>query len=153
MTTSDGQQINDVDPAEARGDVVRAVGDHGRRALTIRLRMRELPDVGWAAFYFVDTPRHRYSVDSFRGRGVNQLTMVQDDGPGSGEHKIRCRGLRVRVDRAAKLTDVVIPRHCLGNPRWVRFGAVVIQLGNDRSSSDEAVERQTTGYSPRLRRG
>lgn len=155
VTTADGQ--SSVDPTIAEGDVVRVAVAHQRRSITVRMKLRAAPPrSGFSAFYALRTPRGSFSIMAIRLPGMRYLDFTDNEVKNLEHAEVRCPAARIRVDRARATIELVVPRHCVGGPRWVRVGAFV-------GSFDEATETghgdQATGVderrflSPRVRRG
>ncbi len=142
------------DPSRVLGDVVGSRVSHFPRTVKATVRVRELTRTGRGAltWYAVRTPdRLRWVlVDTTRGRWAGRVAMNTADFrfvPCSIDHK---------VDYVNNTVQVVIPRSCLGNPKWVRVGLGMETYGATRQWSDDGrvtadVTRAGT-YGPRIYR-
>ena len=106
-------------PRAADPDITRVTGRHGAHRLVSRVTARNVSR---------DTAMGRSKVATRRG-GFNlfsvldePVTVIQPAGP---PREVRCPGLRTRRNVARDTVVVSVPRRCLGNPRWVRAGAVL----------------------------
>jgi hypothetical protein len=114
------------------GDVRRAAVRHGKHAVVVRLRYRELRRVGayWLFEVRLRTGTHRYRevrVEATRHhwRGVDRTF----DRHG---RRVAC-GVRHRIDYRRDVVRIQVPRTCLGTPKRVR--ATVAGYRADRSRS------------------
>jgi hypothetical protein len=130
---------------DRRHDITRISVDHGSDALVAKIGLRDLPRKGPGMNYDYDvdvrTPDHTFDVsvvvESASGRVETSLGMVRrsrdPDAPHCGprlEYLERdCAGLATEVDRRSNSVSVTVPRVCLGDPRWVRVGAVAAGVG------------------------
>ncbi len=106
-------------PRAADPDITRVTVRHGAHRLVIRVTARNVSrdtDMGLSK---VATPRGRFNLFSVLDEPV---TVIQPAGP---PREVRCPGLRTRRNVARDTVVVSVPRRCLGNPRWVRAGAVL----------------------------
>jgi hypothetical protein len=117
-------------PRTRVGDVRRAAVRHGRHAVVVRVRYRELRRVGayWLFEVRLRTGAHRYRevrVEATRHhwRGVER-TFDQHG------RRVACR-VRHRIDYRRDVVRIQVPRACLGTPRRVR--ATVAGYRADRS--------------------
>ncbi len=102
------------------GDVRRAAVRHGKHAVVVRLRYRELRRVGayWLFEVRLRTGTHRYRevrVEATRHhwRGVER-TFDQHG------RRVACR-VRHRIDYDTNVIRASVPRRCLGTPRTVQL--------------------------------
>jgi hypothetical protein len=140
------------EPGRTNGDIVASSVVHKKRAVAMRMQYREL---GWndeinAHLFVVRTPSMKryvtvYATDGLRG---GKVVMTKPSGK-----KVSCHMAR-KVDYTANSVSVVVPRSCLGKPRWVRAGmASVFYTGPDNSATvyiDDANTNGTLGAGPAL---
>jgi len=145
-------------PRRREGDVRSLRTVHGPHRIHVTLRSDRLARV-----------KQTWGVHIFRFRTSNgrsaDLTMLVSDGRWQGErswtiddHERRCRGLHTRVNYQRDTVTAVIPRRCLGNPRWVRVGGGTGLLHAGRLYADDAtldgkVHEDDVRLGPRVRRG
>lgn len=127
-------------------DITRLRVAHRRDDVRLTARFRDLRGRGQhSSTFFVQTPDRMWQLDVNRFEsgepthtffakapdyaaleaaaqeeaeeaGVDCTTVVVDMGTAP------CRGLRAEIDPRADRVDVVLPRTCLRDPRWVRVG-------------------------------
>jgi hypothetical protein len=129
---------------DRRRDITRISVDHGSDALVAKIGLRDVPPRGRGMNddYDVElrTPDHTFEVSvlaSASGRVETSLLMVRRSrdpdaprcGPRLESHDFDCAGLAAEVDRRSNSVSVTVPRMCIGDPRWVRVGAVASGLG------------------------
>lgn len=143
----------------ANGDIVRTVMNHGRNAISLRLRFREVQRIG-----------------DFRSDGVHVVTdegvrrdVYVSAGPGMWRgmaemsrpngQVVRC-AISHRIDYDLDLVTLSFPRTCVSSPRWVRLGVGTVwgQLASNKMYADDAqldghIYPNSLRLSPRLRRG
>lgn len=110
-------------PDRTQGDISAVKITHGANKVRVLLRFRELNRAGFIEhdFYFRTASRVRtLSVESETGSWSGRATMRNGRGT-----KVRCNLTRT-IDYSANTVLVVVPRTCLGDPRWVRVGAGTI---------------------------
>ncbi|HJQ05779.1 MAG TPA: hypothetical protein VJ872_10065 [Nocardioides sp.] len=139
-------------PEDARDDIVRFRVAHLARQVAVRLTLRGLPRPSRFLQVAVTTPAHRYVVSS---QGASAEVLRVDGGP-----RVVCHIPPATLDSAHLRLQLVVPRTCLGRPRWVRVGA---QLVNERTVDgalrvyrDDALRTgigRTLALSPRIARG
>lgn len=99
-------------------DVTRAVVRHRSDTVVVRVRFVDLRRTGRQTYWTgIETPRDTFYTElvSRRGARAGQLTLF--DGPAGA--RLPCAQLAHRIDYAADLVAVRVPRSCLGTPRWV----------------------------------
>jgi hypothetical protein len=109
-----------------RADVVSFSAVHGRNNLRLVLTFRNLKKVvaaGEASDYYVDikTPTMERIAEVWTERRIWQGHHYLLNGQGD---PARQRGMTHHVGYLTDTVSIVIPRTLLGNPRWVRVGAV-----------------------------
>lgn len=142
-------------PDRAQGDVVSSSVQHQRNAVVMRMQYRELDPSGAAGghLFVIRTSRLARLVTVFTGPGYWDGKVVTEDGLG---RKVGCRVAR-SIDYVANTATVVVPRSCLGRPRWVRVGMAGLSFDSlDTVFADDAGSSGTVGdhpaYGPRVRR-
>jgi hypothetical protein len=146
-------------PNHARGDIVRAVIAHNDRQVVVRTRFAKLDRKG---LRFVVAARLGTNA------GVDRVVRLSA-GPGQATwqgttHLYRGNNItRVecapshRIDYAADVAVVRVPRTCLGSPRWVRATMGVASIKPRGFFADNPVNDGPTGhlpdYSARIRQG
>lgn len=157
LNDDDGSQTKD--PTRADGDIVTSgVSYYGRR-LGLSMSFSELGTQQELAQYV-------WFLRTNKGKPRTLLISAQ---PGQGWRAVmfsnrglvKCRGLSSRVDYVAKRVQAVVPRHCLGAPRWVQVQAAVGTM--NESGPEEYLtwvdHANLNGYfamgawGPRVRRG
>lgn len=114
------------EPGIAEGDIVRGNIRHQDRRVLYRIRMRQVTAA------LPRTNLIRITTDEGLVRGVRMisdagvmqpdlLALVNRDGD-----QVRCPGLWAGNDPNLDVVTVIVPRSCLGYPRWVRTGVTAI---------------------------
>jgi hypothetical protein len=141
-------------PDRAQGDVVASIVVHRRRNVLMRMQYRELDAGGVAAahLFAIRTPTMTRLVTVFAGPGIWAGKPVMENSHGK---KVRCHITR-KLDYAANTATVIVPRSCLGNPRWVRGGMAGLTFdAADIAFADDARANGFVGtgtYGPRVHR-
>lgn len=148
---------NQPEPTRDEGDALSMRVTHGTGAVRIRLQAAELPrDSSQATahiFAFRTNAGRRAElsiyVDGSRWQGQRTWTV-------NGRERT-CRGLRSHIGYREKTVDVVVPRRCLTNPRWVRVGGGIAIQSDSLLYADDVTRSGTVGHEltlgPRIRRG
>jgi len=141
-----------VDPARANGDVTTSRITHLARKVRIKLTHRDLSR----------TNRFASSLSIRSNTGLRYVFVEARKGSWAGKHGIEnargtnvsCSGLAHKIDYVANTVLIVIPRSCLGNPRWVRVSMGTYSLTSTSVYADDA---RVTGdplrdntYTPRI---
>lgn len=140
-------------PTRVEGDITSTRVAHGRRAIWIQVRLRDLTTGSNGNFFLVSVRSDRrfrsVTIDAFPDHWDGRATTTTARGVVVG-----CPvGHRLDYDRN-RLT-LRIPRSCLGNPQWVRVGVRSTVAGATQAYSDDARATGMPGtlaYGPRVRR-
>ena len=106
-------------PDNRNHDIVRAGTVHRGRTLELWLEVRRLPRAGYVATWDVKTPNHRWALHHDTRGGTVYTSLFHFHGP----EVLDCGGLRGRALPRQDRVQVIVPRACIGRPRWIRFGA------------------------------
>jgi len=117
------------------GDITSVTTRHGRRHVTITVRARHLSLDQTLLLAKVRTgptgPAYFFSGTADIGMRVALMSKGQ-------ERLVVCPGIRMVFRPARSYVAAVIPRTCLGSPRWIRAGAalattdsLIASLGSD----------------------
>lgn len=122
-------------PDRTQGDITSVRVTHATNTVRVLLHFRELNRSGPIQshqFLFKTATRKRWvSLDAGPGHWGGKPTTYN----GSGT-KVRCAVSRtINYDKNTVL--VVVPRSCLGKPRWVRAGAGSITTDSDKMYYDD----------------
>jgi hypothetical protein len=140
-------------PTQERGDVRRVRVAHNNRRVVVRYSMRKALAGNHMMFYSIRTPKARFDLDRVRFPGMGGGVTLHKSG---SEHTIRCSGMRWDIDRERATVAVSIPRRCIGRPRWVRVGVIVMSLTDELVYIDDALSGNgldSLRQSPRVYRG
>jgi hypothetical protein len=142
-------------PGRATGDVVSSTIRHKRNVVLIQLRYNDLEPNSEinGHFFAIKTSKMRRDV-TLVAAGSFPSGQVQMTKP-SGK-KVRCHVGR-RIDYTANTATVIVPRSCLGKPKWVKVGMAGLSFtgfgATDTQYVDDALSSGATGaYSPRVYR-
>lgn len=141
-------------PDRAVGDVISSTVKHKKRTVILQLAYRDLVnDAEYDAHvFFVRTSKMT--------RTVRLVASSADPGGRAimykGKKKVSCH-VRRHIDYTFNTATVVIPRSCLGKPRWVKaaMGGVMFTGGTatDTTWIDDALSTGTDGtavFGPRV---
>lgn len=147
------------DPSVREGDIVRANIRHQARRVLVRLKERQVSAAGYRSHYVrvvTDAGIERWvSVHATPGQLQPSSIELYD----ARKDVVRCSGLWAGADPATDLVTVIVPRRCLGHPRWVRVGVGVETMEEELSGElrDDLMKAgaisATLALSPRIRRG
>ena len=142
-------------PDRVVGDVTGSTIRHKRHTIVMQLQYRDL-EVG------SEFDGHVFAVQTPTMRRV--VTLVAASAFPNGRVRVTkpnnkavtCR-VPHKIDYTLNTATVVVPRSCLGNPRWVRVSMAGAEFTGFRASDtmwvDDALSSGTTGtFSPRIRR-
>ena len=134
--------VGDRVPQDRQHDITRLAVDHGTEDVVATIRLRDVIRTGRPSSYevAVRTPDKTFMVEvygSTAGRVEAILDKVhgvrdpegQGCGPALEAYGRDCTGLVADIDHRANSVTVTVPRACLGDPSWVRVGAVASGLG------------------------
>jgi len=135
-----------VAPADARRDVVRLGVDHGEEAVELTLNLRDVArrDRETTYEFVLRTPERLFIAVAFPGRRLRPALFAaravrrHDCGRRLTIHLRSCDGLLGDADAGSDRVTISVPRSCVGEPRWVRVGAVVSGAIDERSG-DESI--------------
>jgi hypothetical protein len=123
--TGDLYSLTSETPTEVSGpdgDIVSVTTRHSRRQVSIRVRARHLSLDQTLLLAKVRTgptgPAYFFSGTADIGMRVALMSKGQ-------ERLVVCPGIRMVFRPARGYVEAVIPRSCLGSPRWVRTGAAL----------------------------
>jgi hypothetical protein len=114
-------------------DIVRLRGEHANSTVRFRLRVVDLTPGYFVADFPISTPDDFADASIFRRDGQVDV-FLSPNGPGS----IECDGLRGRLSNRSDTVELRVPRSCLGNPRWIRFGSGTGVVRNGFQDRDDA---------------
>lgn len=142
-------------PDRIVGDIVSTTIRHKSRNVVIQVQYRDLvANSEIDAHYFVirtSKMRRDVSLVSAGSFPAGRVQMTKANGT-----KVSCHVGR-RIDYSLNTATVVVPRSCLGRPRWVKVGMAAAELtglgSTDPQYVDDAFSTGTAGrYSPRVYR-
>jgi hypothetical protein len=144
-------------PDRAIGDVVSNTIKHKKRAVLLQLAYRDLVNNGEidTHVFFIRTSRMTRTVRLYASSSNPGGKAVMYKGK---NNKVRCH-VRRHIDYTLNTAKVVVPRSCLGNPRWVKVGMGSVMFSGttpaDTTWVDDALSTGTDGaavWSPKVRR-
>lgn len=136
-------------PQRTQGDVVGSNVAHRRHVVVLRMQYRELEPTGAAAgdVFVIRSSAATRVITVFTGPGYWEGKVTTENAAG---HQVRCH-VRHQVDYTANTATVVVPRSCLGRPRWVRAGMAALTFDDlDTVFADDARAHGTVGDNPAL---
>lgn len=133
-----GSSTERAEPADRTTDLTRVAVHHGEEMLRVSVRYRDLEALGGQnTTIYVRTPEGGREVSVFRSESWGEvqadLTRMPDyeqlaesaDECGVFSYTTAgggCPALSADLDSRRDRLSVVVPRRCLGSPRWVRVG-------------------------------
>jgi len=142
-------------PERVVGDVVSSMVNHKRRTVVLRLQYRDLANDSEydEHVFFVHTSKMNRVVRLYASNAVPGGRAVMTKANGK---KVACHVGR-HIDYARNTATVIIPRSCLGQPRWVKAGLGGVMLAGLTQANtqwiDDALATGTNGsatYSPKV---
>jgi hypothetical protein len=123
--TGDVYSLTGETPTKATGpdgDITSVTTIHRRREIRVKVRARHLSLDQTLLFAKVRTgpTGPAYFFNGTADIGMRIAIMVKGQ-----EHFVVCPGIRMAFHAAQGYVMAVIPRSCLGNPRWIRVGAAL----------------------------
>ena len=144
-------------PDRVAGDVISSTVNHKRRAVVMRLQYRDLAaetEVEVHLFAIRTNQMKRYVTVYAAPASVQGKVLMTNP----HQKKVRCR-IAGGIDYTLNTVTVIVPRSCLGNPRWVRVGMAGIVPGATETDPYFVDDARTTGtigndpaYGPKVRR-
>ncbi|WP_299050075.1 hypothetical protein [uncultured Nocardioides sp.] len=129
-------------PPAKRADVVRTVGEHEDRRVTLRVTVADLGPGAYQVQGRVVTDEATYTFVANRSGGVREDYVSQDDvGP------VMCDGYEVLLQPRRDTMVLSAPRTCLSLPTWVRFGVRTTATEDGITRADDA-RRDGNGNQP-----
>lgn len=128
LATTDGTLTVAPAPENRAQDIVSARAAYARGKVRLRTTVRALPAAGFGLQWDVRTADVRWKVYYDNEDGTPEVALFVDQGGQSP-----CAGLRGSHSRKTDTVRVVLPRSCIGAPRWIRFGAGTIHFLGDGS--------------------
>lgn len=109
-------------PKEKVADITSVKTKHAGSAITVTLKVRALSkDAGMVVVQLrTNAGGPAYFVSGGHVAGMSFAEL----GRGSEVETVECAGLSLKVRPGKKTVTVRIPRACVGQPRWVRTGAL-----------------------------
>ncbi|MET3961701.1 hypothetical protein ABIE44_001635 [Marmoricola sp. OAE513] len=118
-------------PNQTQGDITGSRLTHKSKTIRLRLRFAELDKVGYLHGYSIRF--HGAKVDrsvvfaAYPGKRtpIDRVAYWRGDKPvllGKFGNPRKCSGLKATISYKYDNVLVVIPRRCLGNPRWIEAG-------------------------------
>ena len=108
-------------------DVVRARAVHRGKTLRLSVEVRRLARHDYIASWYVRTPKATWWLHYDKEQGAAYTSLFHAGGP----EVLDCDGLHGTASRRTDRVTVRVPRSCIGNPRWIRFGSSVGHETND----------------------
>ena len=139
-----------IDRRQASVDIRRVRVTYGADRLVIKIKTRAaLPTRNLFVGGTVRTPAGSYDAMYAKAFGDTADTLSLN-----GE-TVDCAGYGTTIDRAKRVTTLVIPSTCIGSPGWVRVGVGAATFKRGRFSSDDGLSRKIRDdftLSPRIAR-
>lgn len=124
-------QSTTVDPTRTNGDITGTVIKHAGSKVKIKIYHRDLAKTGYTVSLISvrsnkgKKAQRNFSIAAIPGAYYGKVMTTNASGK-----KKSCKTTKT-LDYAANTTLLVIPRSCLGNPKWVRVGIGVVSTADD----------------------
>jgi hypothetical protein len=123
-------------PTEAHGDIIASRVVHGRRAIWIQIRFRELTPVGNGNFHVISIKSpwrtRTVTLNAFPDHWGGSTTTTDAHG-----RVVACAVQHV-IDYDLNRVGLRVPRSCFGKPRWVRVAIRSTLAGSTYVYTDDA---------------
>lgn len=149
-------------PDQREGDIVRANVRHQSTRLLVRIRERQVSAAGTRSVYLQirtnEGVRRFVEVHAYPGR-LQPTEKIMRRGEYWDGAEMACSGLWAGNDSSLDMATVIVPRRCLGYPRWVRVsvgttaGSATSGWQDDLMSSRTDPQEASFIYTPRIYRG
>jgi hypothetical protein len=115
-------------PKISEGDVQAIAVNHARHNVTVTVKYRELSKTGTDgghSFLFRTNTGERREVEIATGKGLwwGRTEMATPRGDA-----VHCSGMSHTIDYAKNKVILVVPRSCLGKPRWVQVAEATFRM-------------------------
>jgi hypothetical protein len=126
-STGDEKPVRTTGPV---ADILSVTTSHRAKVVVVRIRVRALASAMNIGILEVKTsnPGRPYLLTGVATDNVKVVSLTKGL---TGDNEVSCHGVRMAFKPAQHTVLAQIPRTCLGNPRWVRTGALLM-------SSDDA---------------
>ena len=136
-TTGDTYSVAGDTPVRASspiGDIVSVRTTHRAKTVVVVVRARDLASTNVAGVQIRTAKGGRdYYLVGMAGGGMKMVDLSR----GANGRSLTCHGLRMAFKVAQHAVRAEIPRSCLGDPRWVRTGAMLMSSDTDLASDDD----------------
>jgi hypothetical protein len=123
-------------------DIIWVRTAHRHKAVSVTIRARDIAPGVNSASVLIAAPKHkRYTLTGLAGFGSKQVTLTR----GLNGRDIKCHGLKMQVDAKADVVRLTVPRTCIGSPRWVRTGTLLLSASGDVTSPDSEMKIDIAG--------
>ncbi|MCH1869055.1 hypothetical protein [Nocardioides sp. CFH 31398] len=129
-------------PPAKRADILRTVGQHEDRRVTLRVTVADLGPGATSLLGRVRTDETTYTYVVNRSGGSTEAFVSQDDVGDVG-----CTDFTVQFQPRRDTVVMSAPRTCLSLPTWVQFGVRVTASEDEVSRTDDA-RRDGNGTQP-----
>jgi hypothetical protein len=138
-TTGDTYSVAGDTPVRASsaiGDIVSVRTTHRARTVVVVVRARDQAGAANVAGVQIRTANRGrdYNLVGMAGGGMKMVDLSR----GANGKSLTCRGLRMAFKVAQNTVRAEIPRSCLGNPRWVRTGVMLMSSDTGFASDEDS---------------
>lgn len=149
---SSGDTIGRPERRERSVDIRTVRVSHTADRVVVKIRTRgPIPTKKFFVGTTLRTPHGSFDAGTYKFFGMSGNELTSED------ETIDCAGYRTDVDRARRLTTIVVPTTCIGSPAWVRVGVGASRISGQRIYADDGLRSGPIGndfrYSPRIARG
>jgi len=137
---SDAAPVRQASPV---ADIVSVRTAHSRKAVTVTVRAREItPGMNTGGVFLTTAKHQRFTVVGVGGGPFRFAILSRGV---AGDHEVECDGLRMRFDVRHDTVRTTVPRSCLGSPRWVRTGAILMSPTDPGNMDSSAMSVDVAG--------
>lgn len=136
-------------PDDTTTDVRWVKVTHAARQLRVAMRVEDVARGPRLAVLHLRTSHgRRFEVARMRAPESSFYAITRGDG-----RFVRCAGKSSSMDVVTDLVSLTVPRHCLGDPDWVRVGAGYVTFSADMLDDVRADDALRRGVRDMLRMG
>lgn len=115
-------------PGDKTTDITRISVNHAARKVVVTVKVRDLRRGGDTMLLGrIVTPKNDYAVMVMQSPDMQMFSLYDEKNLDEGIDATSCRGKRLAYQAARNRIRITIPRSCLGDPRWVRTGALLVR--------------------------
>ena len=142
VVTTGGDVVVVQKPRDAARDIVSSGARFADGEIVLRTTVRELADDGYTLLWNIGTNNTLWRVYYAKDEGSEPMITWMLSGGGAGSCPITSQ-----ESDATDTVRVVVPRSCIGNKQWIRYGAAAFVFPESPSSTQADDGRGTQRFS------